>query len=61
MYQFKNWIKKRIGFIILIYKMPKTQVESSRKRAKNIKNIYILKINSLFKMMGDQSSELSCL
>lgn len=41
--------------------MPKAQVEGSRKRAKNIKNIYILKINSLFKMMGDQSSELSCL
>lgn len=41
--------------------MPKSQVESSQKRAKNIKNIYILKINSLFKIMGDQSSELSCL
>lgn len=33
--------------------MPKSNISKGKTKAKNIKNVYINKINSLFKVTGD--------
>ena len=41
--------------------MPKTSSPTPNRRVKNIKNVYIQKINSLFKLTGAIHPTLSCL
>lgn len=40
--------------------MPKSESENEGKKNKSIKNIYIHKINSLMKIMGDSHASLPC-